>query len=92
MLEEELEDGRRVMSGPEVNGSGWLKLTYSPADEKMLMQITGRRENPKNFTCMGISRTQWAGLARCSSRAEWFQEADRLARDAKSESRGYFMT
>ena len=90
MLEEELEDGRRVMSGPEVGEKGgWLKLTYSPADEKMLLQISGRRENPRPITCLGISRTQWAALARCSSRAEWCQQAEQLARDARSESRMY---
>ena len=49
MLEEELEDGRRVMSGPEVQRAP-AGNDVSPADEKMLMQISGRRENPRTFT------------------------------------------
>ena len=79
-----------MLQGPATDNNGWLRLTYCLAEEKLVMEITGRRTNPANFVAMGVSRQMWAALARCSSRAEWCEEAERIARDAKREMRGHF--
>ena len=69
-MEEQLNDGRRVLQGPATDNNGWLRLTYSSADEKMVMEITGRRTNPANFVAMGVSRQMWAAPATSSARRQ----------------------
>ena len=86
------EDGRRVMSGPEVGESLGRPLprTYSPADEKMLLQISGMRRPPatpaRPITSLRQKSAQWAAW-RGARRAPSGARPEHVGARRRSESR-----